>query len=612
MSSLTELHIYGSSLTGPVPSILGRWNLYKLQNLDLSFNDLSGDITEIIEALSCSNQSLEIIYLSYNQLTGKVPPFLGQFDNLKSLDLSRNTVNSQKGISGSIPTSIGNLSNLEYLNLDNMMKGSIPESIGKLTNLESLDLLQNYWEVDFSFNQLKGSVPLWFGVRALHLRNNLLSGTVPTNIGEEMSHLRYLDLSNNYLNGRIPMSLNRIQNLSFLDISNNDLTGDIPKFWMGMQSLQIIDLSNNSLSGRIPTSICSLTLLVILELGNNDLSADLSSVFQNCTRLRTLSLENNRFYGSIPYAINKNIPSLSELLLRGNNLTGSIPKELCHLPSLHLLDLADNNISGSIPACLGDVHGFKLPQTDLIYLMFSFTASGYVPYIRHIELVLKGKTTEYTKQMLVYSIIDFSKNHISGEIPEKITQLIHLGALNLSWNQLNGSIPNNIGSLTDLESLDLSHNHFSGAIPPSMASMTFLSYLNLSYNNLSGQIPVANQFGTFNEPSIYVGNPGLCGHPLPTNCTSLIPGNGEQDRKHEDEVDGDDDNERLGLYASIAVGYITGFWIVCGSLVLKRSWRHAYFNFVYDTREKLLILMAVNLARLKRNLDRKRTEELCS
>jgi hypothetical protein len=80
----------------------------------------------------------------------------------------------------------------------------------------------------------------------------------------------------------------------------------------------------------------------------------------------------------------------------------------------------------------------------------------------------------------------------------------------------------------------------------------------------------------------------------------LLPGNGEQDRKREDGVDGDDDSEKLGLYASIAAGYITGFWIVCGSLVLKRSWRHAYFNFVYNMRDKLLVLMAVNLARLKR------------
>ena len=717
ISTLTQLILSHSSLRGFFPSMLGRWNLYNLQTLDLSLNDLTIDITQVMEALSCSNQSLEVLDLKYNQLTGKLPHSLGKLTSLCQLDISNNLLNSHMGISGPIPASIGNLSNLEFLYLrNNMMNGTIPESIGKLTNLHFLDLLENHWEgtmtnihfhnltnllslsvsskqnsfalkvtndwvptfkdlyhveicycqvgptfpnwftdlnsltdiflesagiseeiphwlynmssqilnldlshnkiggylpkemnftssnislVDFSFNQLKGSVPLWSGVSALYLRNNLLTGTIPTNIGEKMSHLSYLDLSNNYLNGRIPISLNEIQNLNYLDISNNNLIGEIPNFWKGMQSLQIIDLSNNSLLGGIPSSICSSPELFILELSNNHLSADLSSTLQNCTLLKSLSLENNRFFGSIPKEIN--LPLLSELLLRGNSLTGSIPEELCHLPSLHLLDLAENNFSGSIPACLGDILGFKLPQQNYsLGLLYSFEDFGILSYTKHTNLVINGRVVKYLKQMQVHSIIDLSKNNLSGEIPEKITQLIHLGALNLSWNQLTGNIPNNIGSLRDLENLDLSHNNLSGPIPASMASMTFLSYLNLSYNNLSGQIPMANQFATFNEPSIYEGNPGLCGQPLPTNCSLMSPGNGDQDKKHEDGADADDNNEILGLYASIAVGYITGFWIVCGSLILQRSWRHAYFNFMYDKRDKLLVFMAVNLARLKR------------
>ncbi|MCH87627.1 LRR receptor-like serine/threonine-protein kinase FLS2-like, partial [Trifolium medium] len=130
MSSITKLSLYDSSLIGPFPSMLGRSNLYKLQNLDLSYNYLTGDITEMIEAMSCSNQSLEFLDLSNNQLTGKLPHSLGQFENLKDLDLSRNLVNSRTGVSGPIPISIGNLSNLGSLNLDkNMMNGTIPESI---------------------------------------------------------------------------------------------------------------------------------------------------------------------------------------------------------------------------------------------------------------------------------------------------------------------------------------------------------------------------------------------------------------------------------------------------------------------------------------------------
>ncbi|XP_020205573.1 receptor-like protein EIX2 isoform X2 [Cajanus cajan] len=367
-----------------------------------------------------------------------------------------------------------------------------------------------------------------------------------------MSHLTFLDISNNHIYGSIPLSINRIQNLSYLALSNNYLTGTIPMFWMVMGRLRSIDLSNNSFSG------------------------------------------NNRLIGYMPKEITKNLPLLEYLLLRGNTLAGSIPEEVCGLHSLNLLDLAENNLSGSIPTCLGDVHGFKLPQTYFIYE----TESRLSSYTTHVELMVKGKITEYENGMFVHSTIDLSNNDPCGRIPEKLTELIHLGILNLSWNRLTGNIPSTIGSLKDLESLDLSHNHLSGPIPASMASMTFLSNLNLSYNNLSGQIPFGNQFDTFNDPSIYEGNPKLCGKPLPTNCSSALPGNEEKGGKHEDGAD--EKIERLWLYGSIAFGYITGFWLVCGSLMLKRSWRHAYFNFAFDMRDKLLVLIAVNLARVKR------------
>ncbi|KAG4925122.1 hypothetical protein JHK87_050662 [Glycine soja] len=157
-------------------------------------------------------------------------------------------------------------------------------------------------------------------------------------------------------------------------------------------------------------------------------------------------------------------------------------------------------------------------------------------------------------RMAVHSTIDLSNNVLCGKIPDKLTEIIHLGVLNLSWNKLTGNIHNNIGSLKDLESLYLSHNRLSG-------------------------------------------NPQLCGNPLPTNCSSPLPGNRKQGRKHEED---DDKTKRLWLYGSIALGDITGFWLICGSLVLKRPRRHAYFKFVFPIRDKLLVLMAIHLARAER------------
>ncbi|XP_062018247.1 receptor-like protein EIX2 [Rosa rugosa] len=171
-------------------------------------------------------------------------------------------------------------------------------------------------------------------------------------------------------------------------------------------------------------------------------------------------------------------------------------------------------------------------------------------------------------------------------MPVELTSLIRLGTLNLSKNHLTGIIPAKIGKLEWIETLDLSMNQLSGSIPPSMVSLTFLNYLNLSYNHLSGKVPTGNQFSTLLDPSIYKGNAALCGYPLPNGCrdneeTPQVPG--------EEGQQGDDSGlEKLWLIVSIVIGFIVGFWGVCGSLVINKSWRHAYFNFLDKVKYALI------------------------
>ena len=62
----------------------------------------------------------------------------------------------------------------------------------------------------------------------------------------------------------------------------------------------------------------------------------------------------------------------------------------------------------------------------------------------------------------------------------------------------------------------------------------------------------------------------------------------------------------MWLYLSIALGFIVGFWAVCGSLVIKKSWRHAYFCFVDKMKDRLLVVIAVNMVRLQRKFEAER------
>ena len=51
------------------------------------------------------------------------------------------------------------------------------------------------------------------------------------------------------------------------------------------------------------------------------------------------------------------------------------------------------------------------------------------------------------------------------------------------------------------------------------------------------------------------------------------------------------------------LGFIVGFWIVFGSLMIKKSWRHAYFPFVDEKKDRLFVTIKVNMARLQRKIE---------
>ncbi|KAK4369054.1 hypothetical protein RND71_012846 [Anisodus tanguticus] len=137
-----------------------------------------------------------------------------------------------------------------------------------------------------------------------------------------------------------------------------------------------------------------------------------------------------------------------------------------------------------------------------------------------------------------------------------------------------------------MKTLGLSSNEIRGTIPTGMASLTLLTHLNLSHNNLSGRISTANQFNTFIDPSIYTGNPGLCGDPLQNKCKD---GHKEEPDLHQDpNHSSPSEFGQMGFFVSVGVGFAVGFWGVCATLIIKGSWRHAYFRFVGYFGDKLV------------------------
>ena len=198
----------------------------RVQTLDLSYNDLTGSIPPELGNLT----NLKWLDLSYNDLTGSIPPELGNLTNLEGLDLGENQ------LSGSIPPELGNLTNLQGLRLGgNPLTGSIPVALGNLTNLEGLGLFEN---------QLSGSIPPELGnltnLQGLGLFENQLSGSIPPELGN-LTNLEVLLLQENQLSGSIPPELGNLTNLGELYLTGNQLTGCIPA---GLRDIPENDLSS--------------------------------------------------------------------------------------------------------------------------------------------------------------------------------------------------------------------------------------------------------------------------------------------------------------------------------------------------------------------------------
>jgi Leucine-rich repeat (LRR) protein len=374
--------------------------------------------------------------------------------------------------------------------------------------------------------------------------------------------------------------MNESKQMDFLNLGKNHLSGEISNCWMMWTSLYALNLGNNNFIGSIPTSIGSLIRLSYLHLHNNKFSRKLPSSLKNCTELATIDIAENEFVGSIPSWIGHRLSSLVILNLRSNNFHGFIPKELCSLTSLQILDLSHNKLFGSIPRCVNNFSAMTANQNSSYPFSLYDGPWRYGPFESEL-LVIKGKVLEYSTTLQLVNIIDLSKNNLSGEIPKEVTSLRGLRSLNLSFNILTGRIPENIGDMGSLESIDFSVNQLLGQVPQSMSRLTFLSHLNLSNNHLIGRIPSSTQLQSLNA-SNFVGNK-LCGPPLANNCTiNYVKPNTENERSKDFgglEVD--------WFYVSMALGFVVGFWVVWGPLLMNKHWRFLYFQFLDRLGNKL-------------------------
>ncbi|KAL2474044.1 receptor like protein 13 [Forsythia ovata] len=582
-----------------------------LKVLDLSKNNIGGNFP--IWLLK-NNTRLREFYLRESAFSGTLKLPTSTNSVMEDFDISNNKFN------GHIPTNIGSIfPNLIVLNMSkNVFDGCIPSSIGDLKSLEYLDL---------SNNNLSDTIPQevfmgCFSLSFFKISKNKIQGQIfPESIN--LMPLRFLYLDNNEFSGTISNSLSSISMLEVLDISNNRLSGKIPPSVGNMTRLKLVSMSNNHLEGPIPVEICKLDSLVLLDfsknylsgsiiscfnqiyhvyLNNNRLEGQLTHAFYNYSSLVTLDLRENQFIGSIPQSIG-NLSSLSFILLGRNHFEGTIPDQLCQMKRLSMIDLSYNGLYGHIPYCLGNItldlrenvswwaflsYDYSLTaflsSTDKVKLEKSYHVSlrywvnpGLIEYEFTAAFTTKRNSYSYKGSILTHMLgIDLSSNKLNGEIPTGLGKLSELHALNLSHNNLIGTIPATFSNLSQIESLDLSYNNLSGRIPTGLVELKFLEVFTVAHNNLTGIIPHKAQFETFDKDS-YEGNPYLCGHPLPVDCTRSKP---VPPSVFNDESEESGFMDMEFFYISFTVSYVSVVLCIATVLYINPHWRRAWFHLI--------------------------------
>ncbi|MED6126910.1 hypothetical protein PIB30_083029 [Stylosanthes scabra] len=661
LSSLEYLNLAGNQLEGRIPVSL--FHVCSLRELDLSGNRLSGQFHEFAQALSnCDHKLLQTLKMGWNEITGMVPDLssfsslqvlrlesnglngtlhegIGQLSNLRELRLGNNSLEgliseahfSKLSMLLTLDLShnslVFNISN-EWLPPFNLMFIKLASCILGPDFPKWLQTQHNMNWVDISEAEIYGTVPNWFWeflpmLSKLNLSHNHIDGKIENLPLIPQQRVLQIDLSSNSFEGPIPAFLsmsaqvflsnnmfstanlllcsNMSVNIEYLDLSYNHIRGQLPECWIHFQSLSFLDLSNNYFDGHLPRSLGSLRQIQSLHLGGNNFSGEIPLSFANCTGLRLFDAANNNLTGPLPSWIGNSLSHLLILSLHSNQFHGSMPLSICHLDELHLLDLSLNNLAGNIPKCIGNLSAMASQANSKVDIFYAYDeyyddfdgSDIFGVNADSASLIWKGKLSKYRSTLGLLRSIDFSSNRLNGEIPIEMMSLVGLVSLNISRNKLVGEIPQGIEQLKSLDFLDLSRNQLSGRIPLQLSQVDRLGVLDLSYNDLSGQIPLGTQLQT-RDASAYIGNPKLCGAPL--NKTCLIP--------DQNQVDEDYDHQELlfteGFYIALAIGFIMGFWGVCCSLILKKSWRYAYFKFFNDVYDKLYVFAAVQITKLER------------
>jgi Leucine-rich repeat (LRR) protein len=354
LEQLSVLKLFDNALEGTVPT-----SLYQLSNLaflDMEANNLSGKKDErgillayifyslleskcthddtflhftgnLFDAAVFNATSLVRFRASFNQFAGTtIPSDIGRLTSLQQLWIA------DCGLVGSIPVEINQLVELnDFFAYNNSLTGAIPDDLSMLRNLRRLDL---------SHNDLTGTLPASMGLllslEKIVLSGNSLTGSMPSTIGN-LQLMTDLLLDHNSMSQSLPHDFDFLVSLQSLNLEDNAFTGRLPDY-TSWEDLRFININNNRFNGTILPSLFAKQGLEYVYFANNTLTGSIPTNYGNASSLIDLWINGNQLTGTIPSVSSSDFPSITEILLNDNALSGDVPDSLCDKRNSTLVD----------------------------------------------------------------------------------------------------------------------------------------------------------------------------------------------------------------------------------------------------------------------------------
>ncbi|KAK9212665.1 hypothetical protein WN943_002047 [Citrus x changshan-huyou] len=357
--------------------------------------------------------------------------------------------------------SINSLSSLKELKLSYCRVYHLPPlSSANISSLNALDLSGNYFNDTY--------IPSWvFGLSHLvflDLGSNKFAGQIPSGLGN-LTSLGHLDLSLNQFNSTKPGWLSKLNGLKYLSLRGNSFQGTISSIGLeNLTSIKTLDIAfNEQLGGKIPNSFARFCKLRVIDVSYVNLSQDISQVldiFSACVAdaLESLFLSSCQIYGHLTNQLGR-FKNLRALDLSNNTVNGSIPLSLGQIANLESLDLSNNKLNGTV----SEIHFLNLTKL-LVFcahgnlLVFKINPNWVPPFqlafleLRSCHLGPRFPLWLQSQKKLYY--LDISSTRISAKIPRGF------------WNSifhLSGTIPrciNNFSAMATTDSSDQDSNIF--------------------------------------------------------------------------------------------------------------------------------------------------------